>query len=281
MLNTLKAGKEANGAPGPLVTSYLCCTSRPHSQCYQGTPVFIARAVQQGNAVLPPKLGLVPAVPSSPEPYTCRHPDRIKKFPLEEEKVVRRFSPHNVDRQWRHELDHDAESVFWLFLYWLVLAQPGQSLKEVIKMSTWSMLTGTVSSRTALLRSLSEDESLEELTHSIYQPLFPLLSKLAAILVVERHWLDESETRNDPEYVPEAFQRLILQFILDNRDKEFMTKQVDPQPRQVEGVGQNPNLLSTASSRRDENRRKRPSPRPSKQRQKRRRLAAEKVAKVG
>jgi hypothetical protein len=73
---------------------------------------------------------------------------------------------------------------------------------------------------------------------------------------------------------------LILQFMLDNCEEEFMTRKVDPEPRKVEQVGQNPNLLSTTGSRRDENNRKRPSPRPSTQRQKRPRLAAQVVTKV-
>ena len=99
-----------------------------------------------------------------------------------------------------------------------------------------------------MVRSLSEEESLEELAHSLYQPLLPLLSDLAAMLVVDRYWLDESETRNNGEYVPEAFQRLILQFILENRDKEFMTQPVDRQFRQVKVIGQNLSLPGTESS---------------------------------
>jgi len=239
----------------------LISGNRSTVQRYQGTPMFIARAVQQGRPVLLPNVGLVPAVPPCPKTYASYHPDRIKKFPVEEDKVVRKPSTDSVNRQWRHELDHDAESVFWLLLYWLVLAQPGQSQKEVIGMP------------------MSQGVLLHGLTHSVYQPMLPLLRDLAAILVVDRYWLDESETRNHPEYVPEAFQRLILQFMLDNCDEEFMMKQVDFQCQKVEVVGQNPNLLSAASSRRDENSRKRPSPRPSKQRPKRCRLAAKVATK--
>ena len=182
-----------------------------------------------------------PAVPPSSQIYGRQHSERIKKFPFEEDKVVRKPSPSTANRQWRHELDHDAESVFWLLLYWVVLAQPARLGIY------WVVLAQPI--RTGLLRSLCAEESLEELMHSAYQPLFPLLRNLAAILIVDRHWLDESETQNDPEYVPEAFQHSILQFILDHRDQEFMTREVEPEPRKVEQVGQNPDLLSTASSR--------------------------------
>jgi hypothetical protein len=51
------------------------------------------------------------------------------------------------------------------------------------------------------------------------------------------------------EYVPEAFQHLILQFILANRYKEFITQCVDRQFPQVKVIGQNLSLLGAGSSR--------------------------------
>ena len=119
-----------------------------------------------------PKLGaIVPPVPNSPDPYKQNHPDRVKKFPLEGDKVVRKPSPDSVNRQGRHDLDHDAELVFWLLLYWVVGAQPAQRDKEDIISGIWTCLTGPVRLHTGLLRSLSEEESLEELAHSVYRPL--------------------------------------------------------------------------------------------------------------
>ena len=175
--------------------------------------------------------------------------------------MVESASPDSINRQWRHELDHDAESVFWLLLYWVVGAQPAEREKEDVSAFIWASLTETVASRTALLRSLSEEESLEELPHSTFRPLLPLLSNLAAFLVVDRHWLDKTEVRNNEQYIPEAFQCMILQFILDNHSKDFMTRPVDRQFRQVRVISQNPSLPGTGSSRWNaENSRKRPSP---------------------
>ena len=225
--------------------------------------------------LLPKGVGLVPPVPSSPGPYTHHHPERVKTFPFKGRVLVESASPDSVNRQWRHELDHDAESVFWLLLYWVVGAQPAEREKEEIIPGIWANLTGPVRLRTALLRSLSEEESLEELLHSTFRPLLPLLSNLAAFLVVDRHWLDKTEVRNNEQYIPEVFQRLILQFILDNRSKDFMTQPVDRRFRQVRVISQNLSLPGTGSSRWNaENSRKRPSPRPSMQRLKRPRLAA-------
>ena len=159
-------------------------------------------------------------------------------------------------------------------------AQPAECEKKDVSAFIWASLIGTVASRTALLRSLSEEESLEELTHPTFRPLLPLLSNLAAFLVVDRHWLDKTEVRNNEQYIPEAFQRLILQFILDNRSKEFMTQPVDRRFRQVQVISQNLSLPGTGCSWWNaENSRKRPSPQPSMQRLKRPRLAAE-VAEV-
>jgi len=233
-----------------------------------------SRAVQQGGAVLLPKRGAI--APQVPEIYARHYPDRIRKFPVEDDKVVRKPSPDSINRQWRHELDHDAESVFWLLLYWVVGAQPAHRKKEGINPNIWTGLTGSsVKLRTGLLRSLSEEESLEEVTHFAFRFLLPLLSNLAAFLVVDRHWLDKTDVRNREQYIPEAFQRLILQFILDNRSEEFMTQPVDRQFRQVQVISQNLSLPGTGSSRWNaENSRKRPSPRPSMQRLKRPRLAA-------
>ena len=169
---------------------------------------------------------LVPAVPDSPKVYTLNHPERIKQFPLQRRLLVETASPDSINRQWRHELDHDAESVFWLLLFWAVGAQPVQGDITKVSTFTWASSTGNVSDRAHFLEGLARGRIKSDIINSHYEPLMPLLSDLAAILVVDRHRLDDSETRNDPEYVPEAFQRLILSFILENAKKEFMSKKV-------------------------------------------------------
>jgi hypothetical protein len=216
---------------------------------------------------------LVPEVPLSPEPYTWNHPNRIEKFPLKGRLLVESASPDSVNRRWKHDLEHDAESVFWLLLYWVLGAQPAEQPAENISSPTWTSLIGTVGNRTGLLRSLRDDLEPEQVAHSFYRPLVPLLRELAAILATDRYWLDTSETRNNEEYVSEAFQRLILQFIMDNRSKEFMTQRVVRRFRNVQGNSQNLSLPITNSAQSAENSRKRPSPQPSTERTKRPRVA--------
>ena len=123
--------------------------SCPHSHCYQGTPLFIARAVEQtGPVPPPPDAAVVPRIPDSPDRYAEVHPDRVKKFPNSEKR--RLFDPEQVGdesqksqpKRWRHELEHDAESVFWLLLYWAMVVQPEKHPKEKIDAEYWVQLNG-------------------------------------------------------------------------------------------------------------------------------------------
>ncbi|KAG8979676.1 hypothetical protein FRB90_008015, partial [Tulasnella sp. 427] len=64
------------------------------------------------------------------------------------------------------------------------------------------------------------------------EPFIVLLTEaLAEIIEVDRHWYDDGDPRNNPEFFVEAFQRLILRFIIANRGKKFMTLPIDPEPR--------------------------------------------------
>ena len=70
--------------------------------------------------------------------------------------------------------------------------------------------------------------------HSVFKAFWPLLQDLAQNMGVDRYWLDDSDSRNDPGYVLEAFQRLILDFILKNGEKTFMKCKVKQEPGRLE-----------------------------------------------
>ncbi|KAF8341499.1 uncharacterized protein EI90DRAFT_2965881 [Cantharellus anzutake] len=220
-----------------------------------GTPIFMARALQLRKPVPLRIPSILAAVPDSPKPYTLAHPDRVAKFPSTPLRLLTDHPGGRNNREWRHELDHDAESVWWLLLYWTVTAQPKGEPDEFIAHSTWSILTGDRRGR--LIRDLAStpgepDEGTGTEIHTLYyKPLLPLLGRLAEILVIDRYWLEDSETRNAPQYVSEAFQRLILQFILDNREADFMVREVKERPRRVEKGSQEPSHSATASQRRN------------------------------
>ncbi|KAG8946856.1 hypothetical protein FRC04_011403 [Tulasnella sp. 424] len=207
-----------------------------------GTPIFIARAVERGAAYPFPEDGtILPAIPHIPDCYASNHPDRRKKFPIEEKKVLLEPSADSSGRPWRHELNHDAESVFWLLLYWSMVVQPEGYPAEFLKANSWASILGTPDERHFfLIVSLVNrpPERPRGIIHSFYHPLLRLLHDLAKILYVDRFWLDNNDTRNDPEYIAEGFQRLILQFLIENRNKDFMKCQVSGQLREVEEIPQ-------------------------------------------
>ena len=207
---------------------------------------------------MPAVPAVVPGIsdsPNSPKRYAEVHPDRVKKFPGSKKRLF--FDPDGIDdesqksqpkRGWRHELDHDAESVFWLLLYWAMVVQPEKCPKETIHSPSWASLLGNSEDRQAFVNGLAALPY--NLTHSFYEPLRPLIKALTGILVIDRHWLlvsYPSDPRSDPYYVNEAFQRLILKFMIDNRGKEFMDHPVEKTFRKVEGV-QHSNAKSTTGS---------------------------------
>ncbi|KAH9975772.1 hypothetical protein BGW80DRAFT_63086 [Lactifluus volemus] len=176
-----------------------------------GTRIFIARAVEQGGPVKPTRTtNYVPEVPQSPECYALAHKDRIEKFPAQTEGyTISLPTAVGQSQVWRHNLGHDAESVFWLLVYWAVLVQPERHpkvLKTDIDPILWSSLLGNHKRRRGLISTISVEDWLTDLTHPEYQPLAELISQLAAFLVVDSYWLPVSDVRNQPEYLIEAFQ---------------------------------------------------------------------------
>ena len=177
----------------------------------------------------------VPAIPECPGLYGSKHPDRKNEFPENKEGFLVHPSPQKTFNHWRHELDHDAESVFWLLLYWATVVQPeGHPAEEMeeIDSGCWSDLNGDYLNRQRLINKFI-GELPDNVIHSVYKPLGPLISDLAAILYVDRHWFPASDPRNNLYYINEAFQRLILKFILDHRHNEFMHHPVDKIFRRV------------------------------------------------
>jgi hypothetical protein len=237
----------------PWVACLCLSLSCAHSHFYQGTPIFISRAVERGKPVPLYTLIEVPKVPESPECYANAHPERIEDFPEAIEVLLdpRELKNQSQDDTWRHELDHDVESVFWLLLYWAVVMQPEGRPTVYIHPATWTALLGNFQDRERLVSRLSSHDRPINLTHSVYEPLWPLIKSLAAILVVDRHWLPENDVRKRPEYICEAFQRLILEFIVSNRDEDFMTCRVGDSLRQLKSVAEFQALSTTPSQLRD------------------------------
>ncbi|KAG8922096.1 hypothetical protein FRC01_014493, partial [Tulasnella sp. 417] len=203
-----------------------------------GTAVFMARAVELGQPLELPVWRFLDSIPEAPDRYVEHYRDtRMKKFPPMPRKAFGEEAATSAP--WRHELDHDIESVFWLMLYWAMTAQPKGGAAEPIATSKWDLLIGGIEDRQLLLEGLLHTRTLSGAFHPTFQPLNNLFKQLAGILCsIDRHWLHESEERDprdDPEYFAEAFQRLILQFLIKhngNGDNSFMNQPINSIPRQ-------------------------------------------------
>ena len=106
----------------------------------------MSRAVERGKPVPLNLPHYVPEVPKSPACYANAHPKRIDDIQQEVKELVDPFNLKNQsqDDRWRHELDHNVESVFWLLLYWAMVAQPKGCPREYIDSSSWTAMLGDV-----------------------------------------------------------------------------------------------------------------------------------------
>ena len=186
-----------------------------------------------GEAVPLPARGSssLASIPPCPPSYASAHPDRVRQFPTEGPGTIYKVSADSKGRVWRQELEHDAESVFWLLCFWVITAQPKDRTTEEISPAAWINLTSD-DQRGAFLHILLSSPRSGAAVHSVYDPLWPLLGDLAHILTVDRYWLEETDKRNHCTYVGEAFQRLILDFLNKHDGEAFMIHPIAEQRRQ-------------------------------------------------
>jgi hypothetical protein len=71
--------------------------------------------------------------------------------------------------------------------------------------------------------------------HPDYEPLETLLDHMSGQLR-GNHERSKDQSRKKPDYLHEAFQRLIIDFLFTHYDEPFMTKQKRPNHRKPKGV---------------------------------------------
>ena len=205
----------------------------------QGTPNFMARAVHKGSPLPTPE-----SFPASPvlrhdaaSVYKRCYPERFKLFG-NREKWPTKVADQATLPMFRHELRHDAESSVLLFFWWIMLAAP-QGKKSVgigrIIWSCFSLEEQIWLNRQKLLSALQYNEFQDEIVHPEYDQLFPLVKSMAKLIQEDYHWVKEEKYKH-PEYLHDALQRVILNFVFENKDDPFMDRQKSPEPRQVRGV---------------------------------------------
>jgi hypothetical protein len=170
----------------------------------------MARAVRSGQILkgihhfLP-----MPQLEDGYAPYEQYMEERLKEFPpnakeimeLEEDKDLNPFC---------HELRYDAESAFWLLLWWAMQAKPKDdtSDEDKIKNRNWDNLTDADDeddSRATFILQFPKT-----LCHAGYRELDGLLEAMARQLKGDH---GSTPSRRHPEYLHEAFQRLIFEFL--------------------------------------------------------------------
>jgi hypothetical protein len=222
----------------------------------QGTPVFLACAAMKGGPIC---LGLVrciaPGMPDLTEAarplYEAIWPTRLEQFPPRPDDIfpprpdnicILKETKEAADREWFHELRRDAESVFWLLLWWAIHVRPAESNEAdaPIRYLFWAILVEPTNDvRETLLFTLMEGNWL----HPAYAALGDLLKSMASYLRADLHWITKENKENknfkemkDPEFMHEAFQRLIFDFLVGHKEELFMHQRRAATNRVVEKV---------------------------------------------
>ena len=216
---------------------------------FQGTLMFMARAIRANGPlgeindhltyITPPELSS-----KIHSKYKQVHPDRLDKFPHNPQPSYLEIDATMINdnkRTFRHELHHDAESAFWLLVWWSVHACPESAAPSQIQQAVWASFVET-----------GDDSRMCTLPKKALDPAYSALNKLLRCLgwavQPELHWANE-EPLNHPQYLHEVLQRYILNFIIDNQDKEFMSLRKANRLRQTEKVTQiTPYTLSQVES---------------------------------
>jgi hypothetical protein len=184
----------------------------------------------------------VPELSQKAHVYEVVFPDRLTRFQRSQgssdDHIVKISAPPDLS-SWRHELRHDAESAFWLLVWWVVNAASDGCTSQ-IPVEVWAPLVGaTIDARSLDIPSSCLDPA--------YAPLSELLHQFRRALEDDLHWATDTPYTH-PEFLHEVFQRHILNFIFENLDKDFMKLAKADAFRKPAGCTRTPSL-STAQVR--------------------------------
>ena len=206
--------------------------------------MFMARAVRAGRPLGEvgdrPWYQMVPELSQKAHVYGDVFPDRLTRFQCSpgspDDHIVRVGARPDLS-SWRHELRHDAESVFWLLVWWAVnAAAPTAGSTSKIPIGMWASLVDTnIDIRPLNIASDSLDPA--------YAPLSELLNQLGQALKFDLHWATGTPYTH-PEFLHEVFQRHILNFIVEYRGEKFINLAKGDASRKPADVSATPSLLS-------------------------------------
>lgn len=193
--------------------------------------MFISRAVLAGAPIPLDRPVIFSNMPVPHPSYVKSFPGRVVKFPASTELVI--VSPPEVCElpPFQHLLRHDAESIYILLLYWSIHIRPenDQHPEARIPNSFWGPLhSDRPDGKVAVFHSVKKDPF-----HPQYSGLHELLGPMGALLEHDYYWAPEGPMK-DPEYVHEALQRLLFNFMVEHDRSSFMDLAVAAHQRRVE-----------------------------------------------
>jgi len=203
----------------------------------QGTPIFMARSVVMGgpHTLEAHGYGLPRLSQRALEVYPQPRLQQFPQPPKHQAPCLLLVDPEpNPHSPWTHKLYHDAESVFWLLVWWAIHLRPVSSPPTKIKSKIFGYLTNIDlenrdDPRTMFLQLLDKGSSWLD---PGYQELEPLFKQMAIQLKGDLYWAKSPEM-TDPEFLHEALQRLIFDFLMRNKEAHFMTLEKDPEHREI------------------------------------------------
>jgi hypothetical protein len=181
-----------------------------------------------GFFMLPPMPGIDSKLQSS---YQEMLEGRVKAFPINEQELLAMSSVEDAPLdEFQHLLRYDAESAFWLLLWWCIQAQPAKGVSSVILHAYWSILVSGDNIRESFINNFPRN-----CLHPSYSELTTLLIDMGRHLQGDLKF-SKTKERKEPDYIHEVFQRLILNFLVTNEDKPFMNLAKVDKPRPVEDL---------------------------------------------
>ncbi|KJA13571.1 hypothetical protein HYPSUDRAFT_209409 [Hypholoma sublateritium FD-334 SS-4] len=191
----------------------------PESNPWAGDPMFMARAIRRGRplgirgqrVVVSSTPELVPLIQAA---YNAAHPDRAARFRCKTGSYSMNAARSRIPAY--HTLRHDAESVFWLFVWWLANAVPPGAQATAINPAVLSALTAGKGADDVREEALNFPLGL-----MAYGELDRLVASLWTAVRPELQWATEVPY-TDPEFLHEAMQRQILNFLVENKTATFM-----------------------------------------------------------
>ena len=211
----------------------------------QGTPFFMAQAIRKGGPLSKPPFPLFCVVIL---PLSINGSTPIVSSSLEMKRRGRRdWVAKKLDPCSGTSSAMMGNPLSWFSSGGLCLLLP--------KAKGWCTSTRCLSSQGWTRRTryeltiLLKDDDLEGgFVHPEYRQFLPLVKSMLNLIKSDYHWVKEEKYKH-PEYLHDALQRVILNFVLENKEASFMDLQKSPEYRPVKIINE-PAPLSAATTER-------------------------------